>query len=378
MSQYGARGRAAAGQTYDVILAHYYTGTSLGWVDPSQPIRVMLNSAHVPTPDSPARIVAQIGPWTSAAFVDELGARTVFPADSYVELMPTTSGWQAIASDSTGLVLATASTSDLTIDPADPATRLQMTWRSSLMRYALYRGSMRMLVSGTAVQAINILPLDEYLQGVVPAEMPALWAIEAVKAQAVAARSYAMRHLHPERVFDVVPTADNQVYGGVALEHPRSNMAVAQTGGQVVLYNGKVANTYFFAVGGGYTENNEYAWPSASGKAYDDPVPYLRGVPDLDENGLPYDRNAPGFAWQSGSFTWAQLSAMMAADSRTNVGALRDIQFKRGVSGRAYCVTLVGSARTVNVSGLVFKAVFNDHNGGGANLQSAMYFLEAE
>jgi SpoIID/LytB domain protein len=336
----------------------------------------MLNSAYVPTPNASARIVARHGSWTSAAFVDGFGERIVFPTDSYVELTPTESGWQAIAYYRDGMAQAVTPTTDLTIDPADPATVLQMTWRSSLTRYVLYRGSMRMLVSGDAVQAINILALDEYLQGVVPAEMPALWAIEAVKAQAVAARSYAMRHLRPERVFDVVPTADNQVYGGVSLEHPRSNLAVAQTSGQVVLYDGKVANTYFFAVGGGYTENNEYAWPSAKGKAFDDPVPYLRGVPDLDENGLPYDRNAPGFAWQSGSFTWAQLSAMMAADSRTNVGTLTDIQFKRGVSGRAYCVTLVGSARTINVSGLLFKSVFNARNGGGQNLQSAMYFLE--
>jgi stage II sporulation protein D len=251
-----------------------------------------------------------------------------------------------------------------------------MTWRSSLTRYVLYRGSMRMVVSGATVQAINTLPLDQYVQGVVPAEMPPLWSIEAVKAQAVAARSYAIRHLHPERVYDVVPTSANQVYGGVSLEHPRSNRAVSETSGQVVMYGSTVANTYFFTVAGGYTENNEYAWPSAKGKASDTPIPYLRGVPDLDENGLAYDRNAPGFAWQSDSFTWAQLSAMMAADSRTDVGTLLDVQFKRGVSGRAYCVTLVGSQRTVNVSGPVFKAIFNAHNGNGANLQSNMFFLE--
>ena len=378
MSQYGARGRAAAGQTYDVILAHYYTGTALGSVDPTQTIRVMLNSAYMSTPTAPARIVAQFGSWTSAAFVDELGTRIVFPADSYVDLVPTSTAWQAIAYDSTGMVLASAATTDLTIDPADPATLLKMTWRSSRERYVLYRGSMRMVVSGTAVQAINNLPLDEYVQGVVPAEMPPLWPIEAVKAQAVAARSYAMRHLHPERSFDVVPTADNQVYGGFSLEHPRSNLAVAQTSGQVVTYDGAIANTFFFTVGGGYTENNEYAWPTARGRVNGTPIPYLRGVPDLDENGLAYDRNAPDFAWQSGSFTWAQLSAMLAADSRTNVGTLTDIQFKRGVSGRVYCVTLVGSAGTLNVSGQAFKYVFNANNGGGPALKSAMYFLVAE
>jgi stage II sporulation protein D len=375
MSQYGARGRAAAGQTYETILAHYYSGTTLGTVDPTQPIRVMLNSAFMPTPTNPARIVALVGGWTSAAFVDGAGNRVLFPADSSVELMPGSGGWQATAYDATGRVLAVAATTDLTIDPAAATTQLKMTWRSSLVRYVLYRGSMRMVVSGTAVQAINVVALDDYVQGVVPAEMPPLWQIEAVKAQAVAARSYGIRHMHPERAFDVVPTSDHQVYGGISLEHPRSNLATQQTRGEVVMYNGAVANTYFFTVGGGYTENNEYAWTSASGKANDAPIPYLRGVPDVDPNGLAYDRNAPGFAWQSGSFTWTQLSNWMASDSRTNVGTLTDIQFKRGVSGRAYCVTLVGSARTLNVSGQIFKIVFNANNGAGADLKSAMYFL---
>jgi SpoIID/LytB domain protein len=378
MSQYGARGRAAAGQTYDVILAHYYTGTTLGTIDPSQPVRVMLNSGYVPTASAPARIIARLGGWTSAAFVDEAGARVLFPADSYVQLDPVEAGWQATAFDATGAVLATVATTDLTIDPADVHTRLQMTWRSSLTRYVLYRGSMRLLVAGTLVQGINIVAMDDYVKGVVPAEMPPLWPIEAVKVQAVAARGYAYRHLRPDRTWDVVPTADNQVYGGASLEHLRSNLAVDGTAGQVVMYNGVPANTFFFTVAGGYTENNEFAWPGSGGNVVAKPIPYLRGQPDYDANGLAYDRNAPGFAWQSGSFTWAQLSAMMAADARTRVGTLSDIQYKRGVSGRVYCVTLVGSARTVNVAGGVFKSVFNANNGDGADLRSTMYYLEAE
>ena len=378
MSQYGARGRAAAGQTYDEILGHYYTGVTIGTLDPTQPIRVLLNSSYKPTPKAPARIVARLGPWTSAAFVDDLGTQLVFPADSYVDLIPSDTGWHATAYDSTGAILATTVTTDFTVSPADPLTRLQMTWRSSLPRYVLYRGSMHLLVNGAAVEAINIVAMDDYVKGVVPAEMPPLWSIEAVKAQAVASRSYGYRHLHPERNFDVVPTSNNQVYGGVSLEHPRSNQAVDDTSGQVAMYNGAPILAYFFTVGGGYTENNEFAWPSASGKVTGTPIAYLRGVPDYDENGLAYDRNAPGFAWQSNSFTWAQLSAWMASDSRTNVGTLRDIQFKRGVSGRAYCVTLVGSSRTVNVSGQVFKIVFNKKNGSSSDLKSAMYFLEPQ
>jgi SpoIID/LytB domain protein len=378
MSQYGARGRAAAGQTYDVILAHYYTGTTLGALDPTQPIRVMLNSAYAPTPSAPARIVARNGPWSSATFLDDRGARVIFPVNSRVDLVPGVAGWVATVYDSSGVVLAAAPAIDVTVDPAESGTLLEMTWRASLTRYVLYRGSMRMLVNGGTVQAINTVAMDDYVKGVVPAEMPPLWPIEAVKAQAVASRAYGFRHLHPERHFDVVPTSDNQVYGGVSLEHPRSDLAVDQTSGQVAMYNGVPILAYFFTVGGGYTENNEYAWPSPSGKVTGTPIAYLRGVPDYDQNGLAYDRNAGGFAWQSNSFTWTQLSNWLANDARTNVGTLSDIQFKRGVSGRAYCVTLVGSTRTVSVSGQVFKIVFNANNGSDANLHSAMYFLEPQ
>ncbi|HLB45018.1 MAG TPA: SpoIID/LytB domain-containing protein, partial [Candidatus Limnocylindrales bacterium] len=267
---------------------------------------------------------------------------------------------------------------DLRIDPAAGTTRLEIKWRASLTKYNLYRGSMRLLVVGDAVSAINIVSMDDYLKGVVPAEVPPLWAIEAVKAQAVAARGYAYAHLHPDRAWDVVPTSANQVYGGVVLEHPRSNLAVDATANQVVMADGRPANTFFFTIAGGYTENNEYAWAGKSGNVVASPISYLRGVPDLDPDGLAYDRNAPGFAWQSGSFTWAQLNRIVSADSRTSVGTLSEIEFTRGVSGRVYRVTLIGSSRTVNVSGSVFKAIFNANNGSSAGLRSTMYYLEPE
>ena len=158
MSQYGARGRAAAGQTYDEILAHYYTGTTLGTIDPAQPIRVLLNSAYMPTPSAPARIVARSGSWTSATFVDELRRRRSSRPIHTSTSLPSAEGWRATVYNATGVALATAPTIDLTVDPADATTRLEMTWRSSLDRYTLYRGSMHLLVNDTAraSQAINV------------------------------------------------------------------------------------------------------------------------------------------------------------------------------------------------------------------------------
>jgi peptidoglycan hydrolase-like amidase len=140
--------------------------------------------------------------------------------------------------------------------------------------------------------------------------------------------------------------------------------------------NGRVANTFFFTVGGGYTENNEYAWVSDKGKVVASPISYLRGVPDLDRNGLAYDRGAGNYEWESGVFTWAQLGDILASNDRTNVGRLVDLEFERGVSGRIYRVTITGSARTVQVSGQIFKSVFNNNRLSGGTLKSSLFYLE--
>ena len=375
MSQYGALGRAQAGQTYDQILAHYYTGTALGTIDQHTVVRVQLAASHVPTGSAPARITARGGTWTSDSFLGDSGKPSVFPADSYVQMVFGANGWEADVYDSTGVLLDSAFTQDVLVKPADAATRLEMNWRDSLPKYNLYRGSMRLLVNGTGVQAINNVVMDDYLKGVVPAEMPALWPFEAVKAQAVASRGYAYVRLRPDRAYDVVPTASNQVYGGVDIEHPRSNLAVDSTANEVVAYNGQVANTFFFTVAGGYTENNEYAWVGNNGKVIATPIPYLRGVPDYDENGVAYDARAPGYSWSTASFTWTQLGQILSSDSRTNVGTLIDLKFDRGVSGRVYRVTIIGSARTVYVSGPLFKGVFNTQRLSGNGIKSTLFYL---
>ena len=243
LSQYGARGRAAAGQTYDQILAHYYTGTTLGRIDRNQLVRVVLAYGHEPTRSSPARITAREGSWSSQVFMAS-GSPRVFPADSYAEMTRAGGGWVVSVYGSSGALLASAAAADMTMAAASGGTLFEMRWRSSLDKYDLYRGKMRLLGDEDGAEAVNAVAMDDYLKGVVPAEMPPLWPFEAVKAQAVAARGYAYVRLKPGNVYDVQPTADNQVYGGVRLEHPRSNQAVDDTSGQVVMAGGVPANTY--------------------------------------------------------------------------------------------------------------------------------------
>ncbi len=144
----------------------------------------------------------------------------------------------------------------------------------------LYRGRLLMFLNDRGqLNVINELELEDYLRGVVPKEMgPELYRqIEALKAQSVAARTYAVRNLDEFRRegFDLCSTPRCQVYGGMAVEHPLSDRAIAETAGQVVLYEGRPAETFYGATCGGHTENVEVVFPLKSGD-------YLRGVPCLE------------------------------------------------------------------------------------------------
>ncbi|WP_047980614.1 SpoIID/LytB domain-containing protein [Ornithinibacillus contaminans] len=130
--------------------------------------------------------------------------------------------------------------------------------------------------SGT-LAGINELPLEEYLYGVVPLELPPnpYGELEAQKAQAVAARTYAISGLGKRNAdgYDLLPTTSDQVYGGYDAEQPVSTQAVQETAGVVATYNGDLISAVYHSTSGGFTANNEDVWNS-------DPVPYLRGVPD--------------------------------------------------------------------------------------------------
>ena len=144
---------------------------------------------------------------------------------------------------------------------------------------APYRGVVEVWTnsSGT-LAAINELPLEQYLYGVVPRELPPgpYGLPEAQKAQAVAARTYALANMGKRSAdgYDLLPTTSDQVYGGVAAEHPVSTAAVDATAGVVAVYNGALISTLYHSTSGGFTANSEDVYANA--------VPYLRGVPDAE------------------------------------------------------------------------------------------------
>ncbi|HEY8438855.1 MAG TPA: SpoIID/LytB domain-containing protein [Candidatus Limnocylindrales bacterium] len=356
MSQYGARGRALAGQLAPAILAHYYAKTTLGGRDPASLVRVLVLSGFAATAAKPLTVTGIGGAWT----IDGIAA--TFPKSARLTLVPTAVGattWALKVTSIDAVVLATAVVSTAVIvRPASTASYLELT--SKATTYNLYRGFLRIRLTTTAT-VYDHVRLDLYLRGVVPVEMPSTWPVEALKAQAIASRSYAVYRLHPTTgSFDVCDDTRSQVYRGRRAETTAGNAAVATTAGTVVLSGTAVANTLYHSADGGWTENNENVFVSSSGAIVAGPLPYLRGSSDRAPDGTSYDAASPYATWHTATYTGAALSAIFGRDSRTNVGTIATLDLsRRGVSGRLISVTLAGSLGAKTVSGSTFIAVFN-------------------
>lgn len=365
MSQYGARGRAQAGQDAATILGQYYQGATLAPIDPATRIRVLILSKWTATADRPLLVYGRLGSWA----VD--GVTADLPADASLRLFPpaavpgTTVGadtpWRLLIDAVDGSVLFDGPAPvDFTIRGAAAESQFQL-W-SKLTRYDRYRGALRVIVqSATRVSVVNDVPLEEYLAGVVPVEMPSTWPAAALEAQSIAARSYAARRLRPGvSYFDVPDDSTSQIYRGVVAEKATTTAAIAATAGSVLMSGQTIINAMFHSTGGGATESNENVYTSASGNRTAKPVSYLRGALDRRPDGSSFDSSAPYATWSTRTYSRAQLSAWFAADRRTNVGDLLALDLgDRGISGRLVSVTLIGTAGTRKVSGEVFRAVFN-------------------
>jgi stage II sporulation protein D len=165
-----------------------------------------------------------------------------------------------------------------------------------------YRGRLRLLASGGKLQAINHVPLETYLPSVVGSEMPASWPQPALRAQAIAARTYALRQLKPAADYDLKATVSSQVYKGLENETPSTREAVASTRGLVLMFGSSLANTVFHSSSGGLTENSGDLWQRQ--------LPYLVSVPDFDDDSpvhqwqelLPPDRLRQAFVETGGAY----------------------------------------------------------------------------
>jgi stage II sporulation protein D len=260
---------------------------------------------------------------------------------------------------STGVALASATVSTAVIvRPASSSSILELT--SKATTYNRYRGYLRVRLT-TTVMVINHVGLDAYLRGVVPLEMPSIWPVEALKAQAIAARSYALRKVHPSTgTFDLYDDTQSQVYRGRRAERATTNAAIKATSGTVLLSGTSIVNALYHSSDGGWTEDNENVFVSSTGAILAGAVSYLRGTSDRAPDGTSYDASSPYATWSTATYSADALGAILARDARTNVGVLLALDLShRGVSGRLISVTITGSLGSKTVSGAVFVAAFN-------------------
>lgn len=366
MSQTGAYGRAKAGQGYAEILAHYYPGTIVETRSAllTRTIRVLVVEPVAAPAGSPLVACGRRGSWT----ID--GSELTFPAGACARFVAGSPGSVTVQDGETELWRADGS--EWTVLPVAARTLLDLPARSPRN---LLRGTLRVLVGATKGQVVNIVGVEDYLRSVVPLEMSPSRPTEALRAQAVAARSYALYHVRPTNPdFDVHDDARSQVYGGFTVEYAATDAAVADTAGQVATYAGRIINAVFHAQGGGATEDSRNVFNPADGSLGTD-VPYLRGSLDVDPDGVPYDQGGSYDSWKTGTFTMPELSAIMARDARTDVGTIdRLVMTNRGVSGRLISVTLIGTdGSRKRVAGWLFKSVFNANRPTGGPLLSTLF-----
>jgi SpoIID/LytB domain protein len=373
MSQYGARGRALAGQDAATILAHYYQGTVPGTTDPKRPIRILVLHGFQSSATRPLRLYGRGGPWT----IDGIAA--TFPRDAQLQARTLGTGFRVVVRAAGGTVLlAQTMKGSLRVRAGNVAAARIQVW-SKPGSFDQYRGVIRLRSTASGIDAINETELDLYLRGVVPAEMPSTWPVEALKAQAIAARSYAARRLRPGvSYYDVPDDSSSQVYLGVLGEKATTTAGVAETAGVVLKSGSSIANALFHSTGGGATEHNENVYVNASGEKVAGPVSYLRGSLDRRADGTAYDSGSPYATWKTSTYTRAQLSTWFGRDGRTNVGSISALDLSdRGVSGRLISVSLIGSSGTKKVSGAVFREVFNANRpAGDPSMRSTLFDLK--
>ena len=165
--------------------------------------------------------------------------------------------------------------------------------------YRWYGGFQYARLSSGALTIVNFVNIEDYVKGVIPYEMNASWPVEALKAQAVCARTYIIANLnkHKSYGFDCCNSDDCQVYFGCAGANDNSDSAVNATAGQFLMYGNELCITYYFAADGGWTENSENVWSNYS--------PYLRAVEDVYETAIA--DSIPGYNWTR-TYTGDQLA----------------------------------------------------------------------
>ena len=319
LSQYGAYGYALLeGRDHAWILGHYYPGTALARTATGS-IRVLLRRTRTPKLCGATRLRDARG--RRLRLSDARVYRLSVLARGRVRVLDTTSG--RTRGRVTGPLTVSGGASWCLRGTADNG-----------VRDGAYRGRAVVIPDGRALLVVNRVGMESYLRGVVPSEMPPAWPAEALEAQAVIARSYALRGLRPGSPYDVFADVRSQVYGGIAREVGSTTSAVTATRAEVVTAAGQVAQTFFFSTSGGRTAANEEVWGGT-------PIAYLRSVED------PHDDLSPYHDWTA-RFTDRAAGRKLRS---LHVGKLQSLEVTaRTPSGRAATVDVTGEDATTSVT----------------------------
>ncbi len=305
MSQYGAYGQAKDGRSYRQILRHYYKGVEVRNAK-TRRVRVLLTSGVGSIPFSGAKRAC---------------GKQLHSSKSY-----------SFAAKGSGVQLRRASGKRIAGCGGEGAAagRGSVSWNG----VGRYRGKLVGRNVGGSLYVINKVTLESYVRGVIPSEVPASWSPNALRAQAVAARSYALATRLNGNGYDLYDDTRSQVYNGMRVETASTDKATSATKGEVIKAGGSVATAYFFSTSGGQTENSEFV--------FSEPRSYLKAVND------PADRISPVYKWRlqlSNSQMKSKLAGLFA-------GRLKKIRIlKTGRSPRIVKARIVGSAGSSVVSG---------------------------
>ena len=334
MSQYGAYGAAQSGLDWRQILSFYYPGTARANLPSGSSLKVWVTSDT----DGSLRVLPSPG----LNVRDGVGGQFTVPTGTKyrswrIHRLGTGYRLSYRTADGRDVIQRTGLTKG-TWSFYSPSRTVRVVLPSGTVR--TYRGSMALIKWGSSGRTINRVLVEDYVRGVVPAEMPTSWPAEAVRAQAVAARSYAVRlrttnRSHPS--YDLCDTTACQVYRGMAAETARGDAAVRATAGKILTDGGTVALTQFASSNGGHSAQGDY--------------PYLRPQPD------PYDGAVRSQAWTR------TIKATDIERRWPSVGTLRGLRVtsRDGAGawgGRVRSIDLIGSRATVTVSGSTFQSRF--------------------
>ncbi|HEY5821863.1 MAG TPA: SpoIID/LytB domain-containing protein [Propionibacteriaceae bacterium] len=342
MSQYGAYGAAREGLSWKEILAFYYPGTTLGTMASGTKIKVWVTADN----DGALRVL----PTPGLKVTDGSGNSYTVPTGSkykYWRIARSGSGYRLTWVDSDGglhTVKTTLSTTTWAFHNSAKIIKLKMP-NGSVREY---RGSLQLAKRGSSGRTVNKVALEDYVKAVVPSEMPTSWAKDAVRTQAVAARSYAvrLRDFTSYDGYDICDTTSCQVYSGYAVtsggrrtvrETSGGNDATKATANVIVKYKGAVALTQFASSNGGHTAQGGYK--------------YL--APHSD----PYDSVVVSQAWTR------TISAASVGRAWPSIGTVSKIQVlsRDGAGkwgGRVKQIKVTGSKGSVTVAGSTFQYKF--------------------